>query len=60
VIDANNINEILLENCYEAIRDDADFDSCPFIENADQADADSDGYGDVCDISPTDPDVPDN
>jgi hypothetical protein len=29
-------------------------DSCPYTPNADQADADGDGFGDVCDPDPTD------
>jgi len=32
------------------------FDNCPSVRNADQADADSDGIGNVCDSFPNDPD----
>lgn len=32
-------------------------DNCPGVPNADQADADSDGVGDVCDICPADADT---
>ena len=31
-------------------------DNCPYVANADQADGDSDGAGDVCDICADDPD----
>nr|MBN2277291.1 thrombospondin type 3 repeat-containing protein [candidate division Zixibacteria bacterium] len=33
-----------------------DLDNCPSTANPDQADSDSDGTGDVCDICPLDPD----
>ncbi len=29
-----------------------DVDNCPFVPNADQADFDGDGFGDVCDVCP--------
>ena len=34
-------------------------DNCNDLKNADQADADDDGYGDDCDSDPNDPNVPD-
>jgi len=31
-------------------------DNCQFKSNWDQADSDGDGYGDACDVCPSDPD----
>jgi hypothetical protein len=54
---AGNQLLILAEVCGDPDADGIDcLDNCPDSSNTDQADADGDGTGDVCDICPTDPD----
>ena len=42
-INATNINLPRLAEYYQAIRDGADFDTCPFVVNPEQQDSDGDG-----------------
>lgn len=53
-IDTGNMNMSLLEATASACAAWANLDNCSFVVNRDQADANGDGWGDVC--SPTAPD----